>query len=250
MNQLKRHPHPQSTQAGFTIIESLLALILVSILMVALSPVIVLSVATRVQARRVELASRAAKTYVDGVRSGLIDAPPIIISDDQFKDEFEKFAAPQSGTLVCDSAQTDYCTKPSGQPGGSVLVEKEVCQNGNCSTQDIEITTLYCIDQDGGGCTTDSTTDMIVQAVGYHPEPASNPPTTTQEIYDKFADKGYELGIRVYRASAFEEDMEKSEEAGAAAGVFKSELPLLTMTTAIVPNNPNFNELKDLYKSE
>jgi prepilin-type N-terminal cleavage/methylation domain-containing protein len=252
MNQLKRHPHPQSTQAGFTVIESLLALIVVSILMVALSPVIVLSVATRVQARRVELASRAAKTYVDGVRSGLIEAPPISY------DKFEDIDPPAPGALLCNQQYTDYCTAPV-QTVGSVPVEKDVCKDEECQEliapkPNVQVTTLYCIDQDGGGCTTDSTSDMIVQAVGYHPQPNPNPPTTTQDIYDAFVDQGYELGIRVYRASAFEEDElkksqgEDSQQAGAAAGVFESQLPLLEMTTAITPNNPNFDDLKELYK--
>jgi type II secretory pathway pseudopilin PulG len=38
--------------------------------MVGIAPVLVLSVATRVQARRVELGTQAARTYIDGVRSG------------------------------------------------------------------------------------------------------------------------------------------------------------------------------------
>ncbi|MEP0854911.1 prepilin-type N-terminal cleavage/methylation domain-containing protein [Trichocoleus sp. DQ-U1] len=70
----RKQPQPtsQSNQAGFTIIESLLAIIVVTILMVGLSPVIVLSVATRVQAKRVERGTEAARAYIDGVRSGAI----------------------------------------------------------------------------------------------------------------------------------------------------------------------------------
>jgi len=245
----------QSSQAGFTVIESLMALMVVSILMVALSPVIVLSVATRVQARRVELASRAAKTYVDGVRSGVIEAPPISY------DKFEDIDAPNTGTLVCAQDYTDYCTEPSGQPVGSVEdVEKDVCEDEECDQlidpkPTVEVTTLYCVDQDGDeACTTDSTTDMIVQAVGYRPPQSTA--TTTQEIYDEFADKGYNLAIRVYKASGFAEDnLEKSkgnesQQAGAAAGVFKSELPLLEMTTAITPGQPNVEELCDFIEGD
>jgi len=47
----------QASQFGFTIVESLMAIVVVAILMTAISPVIILSVATRVQARRVELAT-------------------------------------------------------------------------------------------------------------------------------------------------------------------------------------------------
>jgi prepilin-type N-terminal cleavage/methylation domain-containing protein len=70
---------PPETQSGFTIIECLLAIILVSILLTAIAPVIALSVATRVQARRVEQATQAAKSYIDGVRAGKITPPQNIV---------------------------------------------------------------------------------------------------------------------------------------------------------------------------
>jgi prepilin-type N-terminal cleavage/methylation domain-containing protein len=57
---------------GYTIIESLVAMIVVSVLMIAIAPVMAFSVATRVQARRVELATQAARTYIDALRTGAI----------------------------------------------------------------------------------------------------------------------------------------------------------------------------------
>jgi prepilin-type N-terminal cleavage/methylation domain-containing protein len=62
-----------STQAGFSLLEALMAVVVVSILMTAILPMIVLTTATRVQSRRVDLATQAARGYVDGVRSGVID---------------------------------------------------------------------------------------------------------------------------------------------------------------------------------
>ncbi len=256
MNKLKRHLHPQSTQAGFTIIESLMALMVVSILMVALSPVVVLSVATRVQARRVELATQAARTYIDGVRADIILDPPI--SNDKFKD----INAPEAtGTLTCGQnfqgyVISDYCQEPSGQVD-AVTTSKKVCADDQCSSTttapNINVTTLYCIDlDDTAGCSKDSTTDMIVQAVGYHPQANDN---DSQVNYVR-AEEGYKLGIRVYRASAFKEtgDLEKSDDdnnskQAAAAGVTlgkKSKQPLLEITTAVAPQNPNFDRLQEL----
>jgi prepilin-type N-terminal cleavage/methylation domain-containing protein len=72
----KQQQASPSSQSGFTIIESLVAVVVVGILLTAIAPVIILSVATRVQARRVELATDAAQTYIDGVRSKTIDPPP------------------------------------------------------------------------------------------------------------------------------------------------------------------------------
>ncbi|MBD1837607.1 type II secretion system protein [Coleofasciculus sp. FACHB-64] len=130
-----KHVSSQSSETGFTLIESLLAIIVIAILMTAIAPVIVLSTATRLQAKRVELASKAASTYIDGVRSGKVASPPITSTT-----MLGTVAPPTSGTLTC-SKNIDYCTSPAN---------------------------LYCVDGDGNGtCTTDSLQDMIVQGFGY-----------------------------------------------------------------------------------
>lgn len=160
-HQPKQH-FPHSSQAGFTIIESLIALLVVTILLVGIAPAITLSVAARIQARRVERASEAAKTYIDGVRAGAIPAPepdptattPLTLAN---------VPAPTARTLNCPQGGA-YCP-PAPPPH-----------------------TLYCVDLDkAAGCTIDSPNDVIVQAV--------------RTVGD--ADKGYVLGIRVYRANAF-----------------------------------------------
>jgi len=66
----------KSRDGGYTIIESLVAMIVVSVLMIAIAPVMAFSVATRVQARRVELATQAARAYIDALRSGAIRPNP------------------------------------------------------------------------------------------------------------------------------------------------------------------------------
>src|SRR4028118_122682 len=63
---------PQSRDGGYTIIESLVAMVVVSVLMIAIAPVMAFSVATRVQARRVELATQAARTYINALKTGAI----------------------------------------------------------------------------------------------------------------------------------------------------------------------------------
>ncbi|MFE1747593.1 hormogonium polysaccharide secretion pseudopilin HpsB [Coleofasciculus sp. H7-2] len=128
-----------SSETGFTLIESLLAIIVVAILMTAIAPVIVLSTATRLQAKRVELASKAASTYIDGVRSGTVKAPTVSTTM-----KLEALPPPTSGTLTCTNiVNVGYCTSPDN---------------------------LYCVNGDSvdkPGCTTDSLQDMIVQGFGY-----------------------------------------------------------------------------------
>ncbi|WP_414549618.1 hormogonium polysaccharide secretion pseudopilin HpsB [Anabaena sp. CCY 0017] len=75
---IKRKPQPKtlsSSDSGFTIIESLIGIVVVAILMAAISPVLVMSTAIRVQSRRVEKATQAANTFIDGVRTGSIPPP-------------------------------------------------------------------------------------------------------------------------------------------------------------------------------
>ncbi len=73
---MKRQPQQnlsQSRDGGYTIIESLVAMIVVSVLMIAIAPVMAFSVATRVQARRMELATQAARAYIDALRTGALE---------------------------------------------------------------------------------------------------------------------------------------------------------------------------------
>ena len=111
--------------SGYTIIESLVAMIVVSVLMIAIAPVMAFSVATRVQARRTELAAMAGRAYIDGLRSGSI----------KFNDpDVKGFPAKYTTNLADESAPTS----------------KDA---------------LYCIDTDGGDCSPTSNKDFYVQGV-------------------------------------------------------------------------------------
>lgn len=128
-----KHPHP-SSQSGYTILESLMAIVVVTVLMVAVAPLLAFSFATRVQAKRVELGSKAANTYIDAVRSGAV-TPTLTTQTDP---------PTSAGSLTCDAGQV--CTSPVG---------------------------LYCVDNDSDGkCTLPNyptpgkgLMDMIVQGV-------------------------------------------------------------------------------------
>jgi prepilin-type N-terminal cleavage/methylation domain-containing protein len=89
--------HNINKDAGFTIMESLIAMVVVSSLMLAISPVLILSASTRVQSRRVELSSQIARSFIDGVRSGRIKAP-----------------TPNTTTTAPTSATGLYCVQSDG----------------------------------------------------------------------------------------------------------------------------------------
>lgn len=188
-------------QSGFTIIESLMAIVVVGILMTVIAPVITLGVATRVQARRVELATQAARAYIDGIKSGAIAAPTISTT------KLDRVEPPATGSLNCPTGGA-YCTSPPN---------------------------LYCVNgDDQAGCTTSSIKDMVVQGFGY-----SN---LSQ------ASKGYTLGLRVYRADAFNDSgslMKGKKQATFTAGLGDRKLPLEEMTTEIVTNKTSFRDFCD-----
>jgi prepilin-type N-terminal cleavage/methylation domain-containing protein len=202
----KKQSVQQSNESGFTIIESLAAIMVVSILLAAIAPVIVLSVATRVQARRVELATDAARSYVDGIKSGTIIPPSVSITT-----KVNEVDAPTAGSLTCSPADTTfpYCSVPA--------------------------TNLYCVDRDGGGCTLNSANDLVVQAFSYNPKSDSS-------------EDGYQLGLRVYRASGFNSDSGALKKAPNKQQTFTGGLgdrktPLIEFTTEMTNKSTSFTDL-------
>lgn len=217
----------QGSQSGFTIIESLVAIIVVTILMIGLAPVITLSVATRVQAKRVELATQAARSYLDGVRTGAIPFGPTdtgstqgthkaITRDAASRDDdnLNQVAPPTKAAPNCPANRV-YCTSPTSNDS-----------------------VFYCVDGDGGGCRTSQ--DFIIQAFGK---------ITTSGIYDltgsnrEFANQvypNYKLGVRVYRADSFISEFTEGFTAGSTqssftggTGISKEQAPLVIMSTEI-----------------
>jgi prepilin-type N-terminal cleavage/methylation domain-containing protein len=233
----QKPPH-QANPPGFTIIECLLAIIVVSLLLVGITPVIVLSVATRLQARRVELGTQAARTYIDGVQTGRIEPPNNIVVLSEIGATGGKFAPkrlnfanvdapvntlPATCSTVNPNPTNFYCRRPQ-----------------NPSTT---IKSLYCIDVDGNGCSQGSSRDLVIQAFR-SVKPASIG-TPNQPDPSDDGSQGYILGVRVYRANGFDGDgalrttreRETNDEtkrvATYAGGKGDRKSPLVEMTTEI-----------------
>mgnify|MGYP002777110565 CR=1 FL=1 len=227
----KKQSVPQSNESGFTIIESLVAIVVVSLLLAAIAPVIVLATATRLQARRVELATDAAKAYVEVVRSGRISAPPITKKAVGATTDPAPPEAP-SGTLKCDRS-SDYCDLPA-IPAAPAIPSR-----------------LYCVNGDNqAGCQNTSFRDMVVQAFGYN------------SVSDQ-ANDGYKLGVRVYRADAFKagitlkalkdknssnQNIQKQNTFTGGTGLSSQQSPLVEFTTEISNNNTPFSSFCERLK--
>ncbi|MBD2448458.1 type II secretion system protein [Nostoc sp. FACHB-152] len=197
---------------GFTIVESLIAIVVVSILLVAIAPVLSLSVATRVQSRRVELATQAAKAYIDAVRTQKVTAP----TESGTYTPSTNPAPTATGTLTCTA--NSYCTAPA--PTTSQL---------------------YCVDLDSSNsCEITSLTDMVVQAFRYNPNNSNSNNAIT----------GYTLGLRVYRADAFKgsttllkNNPTKTTQNPFTGGIGQRTAPLVEMTADISDTVPKYSDL-------
>jgi prepilin-type N-terminal cleavage/methylation domain-containing protein len=214
-----------SDESGFTIVESLVAIVVVAILLAAIAPVLVMSTATRVQSRRVELATQAARTFIEGVRTGAITTAPTTVATLAAPTT----AAPRrvsdiSGTPAITGRPQDYLINDTNMPAPTSGTK----------------TSLYCFNKNGSisnpsdpACTSDLfyiQAGRIVQSTG--------------------ANDGYRLGIRVYRADV---DFTKTIKASTGTtknrqntftgGLGDQQAPLVEMTTDIANSNTTFQAL-------
>ncbi len=224
---------PPSNQSGFTIIESLLAIIVVTILMIGVAPILTLAVANRVQAKRVEQATQAARSYLDGVRSGAISfggqdtSKNRLISDTALTpgkvetDNLSYVDVPDRGALTC---LTDSPDKPGDR--------------NYCTSPTLTGSVLYCVDGDNpsNGCDGTGNKDFIIQAFGKIFANNSGELANGAQGY-----RSYSLGVRVYRADAFKSEFVKEFTKGevqssftGGLGISEKQAPLVQMATEVV----------------
>ena len=103
-----KHP-PDPKEAGFTIIESLVAILVVSALLTAIAPVIGISAANRVQAKRIEQAANASRAYLDSLRTGESPTPPI--TNKRFASEANTSEIQNSDARVIQVNGNNSCVK-------------------------------------------------------------------------------------------------------------------------------------------
>ncbi|MEH1850082.1 MAG: hormogonium polysaccharide secretion pseudopilin HpsB [Nostoc sp.] len=207
-----------SDESGFTIIESLVAILVVTILLAAIAPTIVIATATRVQSKRVELATQTVRTFIDGVKTGAVTTPATTITLTQ-----SATATPR--TLADNLLTTTNMPVPTTS------------------------TSLYCVTKDANNNLTISapscTSNLFyIQAVKVIVT-GSSPTDSTGLPKD-----GYRLGIRVYRSdidftkTVNVSDSSNNKTQNTFTGTLgNSQSPLMEMTTEISSKNTSFNAL-------
>lgn len=215
---MQRRQHKQNlscNDSGFTIVESLIGLIVAAVLLAAIAPILVLSTANRVQARRVEKAAKAARTFIDGVRAKAIAAPTKTITLSALP------ASNQSRSLSENLVDTTKMPIP----------------------QSASDTSLYCFKKDGTittnttGCNTDKFEQFFIQAAQI-------------KVTGSGLDDGYRLAIRVYRTdinfsqtiTASNSNIKKTQRTF-TPGLGDRQAPIIEMTTDIANSDTTFNAL-------
>lgn len=228
----KRKP-PNTSESGYTILEGIMAMIVVAVLMSAVAPLIAFAVGTRVQARRLELATQAANSYINWVKNNPTNRTPAILTNDSANVTVDTLNCADSG---------EYCAM-TPSIGGQ----------------------FYCVNGDNvAGCQDDSLTDMIVHG-GSFPTTyldengvvQNSGPDYTGNFNDYAfrASAGYRMIVRVYRANAFRDAAQLTFElpstyvnnAGLATsyveGGQRIERPLFKTQTDISPVTDKYDNL-------
>jgi len=202
------------SNSGYTLIESLLALVVVGILITSVAPMLALTTASRVQARRVDQAAQALRAYVDGVRSGTIPPPQRFVVSTSNLANFKgpDFGFPPSTSLVGYTSNAD--------PG-----------------------TL--IDNSGRGFDPFDPQDLVIQAIRPIANSCTPSPCDISTAAGRTAElaaakkEGFFMHIRVFRADAFQGSNvpTKTEQSNTFIGSLGSrDNPLATSVVQIFPS--------------
>ena len=229
-------------ESGFTILESLVAIVLIAILMAAIAPVIVISTATRVQSRRVELATQATKAFVDGIRTGAITAPSAVIDGtlaaptSAAPRRISDVAAIPAVAAVAATATTPAIPATPLIPAITGRPQDYLINNTNMPAP-TSATGLYCFKQNGTISTTDCSNNQFYIQAG-------------RIVQSTGANDGYRLGIRIYRADVdfsktlkASTDTTKDRQKTFTGGFGDRQAPLIEMTTDIGNSNTTFQAL-------
>jgi len=206
------HPSLPSAQSGFTIIESLMALMVAAILLTVLSPLVVLSTSYRVQARRIDLATQAARSYIDGLRSDSIGPPSYHTAD-----------------FSVISPNNDV-----GVPAPTTKTPADAIDVGNCLDKNLN-SLPDCNDPTNKPF-------LIIQSFRNGPAPLDS----DGDFKNDSIPEGYCVGVRVYRGDAFD-DGTPTETQPPKSGLSNTKVAPLVVMRAEILNQTSFQTYADRF---
>jgi type II secretory pathway pseudopilin PulG len=221
----------RSSEKGFTLVEALVAVIVTGILITGVTPLIVFAVATRVQARKVDLANQAGTSYIEAVRAGTISLatiPTNLITTSSNVTTFDGINAPDQSTYL-------PLTDPSNPANPLPLRATRIDGNGN-------------------GFSLNDPFDLIIQPM--RTQIAGGEPATVALRDAALRDQGYFVGVRVYRADLFgpyasntplkgNEDIRCGNRTSILTrGTGRVDCPLIVLRAEILPSPNNTFEIR------
>ncbi len=168
------------SEQGFTLVESLMGMVIISIVVVAMTPPILLTVGTRVQNRRAEQAMQLAQGEIDRVR--------VLVEQSKYKTDDVLPAAVDKDVLKIDNP-IESVAAPKTPPDDIIKSENKSCTNLYAGAQ-IAVAKTLRVDIDR-----DCKKDFLVQTFrdnGIKVTLATGALVTV----------GFRMGVRVYAAVA------------------------------------------------
>jgi prepilin-type N-terminal cleavage/methylation domain-containing protein len=177
---LKTRRSLESEETGFTLLESLVAAAVVGILIVSIAPMVALSTSARVNARRIDQATQAGRSYIDAVRGGVVDVTSF----------------PNNLVVNATNAQSQYTFEAVAVPTTASFPPATICNNA--LTQNVPSGRVpgICIDANGNGFSIQDPQDFFIQPM------RSGPLSSVSTAATDLRSQGFWLAIRVYRADA------------------------------------------------
>lgn len=219
-NRVAGHSSTDSTEQGLSLIECLIAIIVIAITATAITPPILLATGTRIQSRRAEQANQIAQAEVDRVRTiverGGYTAADLPMNTGQATG-IETFGAPVS-------------------PAGPAMLSSASCPNRYPQTKPNSPNGLVKVDIDG-----DCQAEFLMQVFRTDGCWPTNVDQSTQPPYSFY------MGVRVYAYKEGETislfDSERATLSMSSTGrkdqVNGARKPLQTLYTKISRNNDN-----------
>ncbi|WP_264319455.1 hypothetical protein [Zarconia navalis] len=187
MNQLKKQLKILGTarpsEEGLTLMESLIAVVMVSAVAVAITPPIFLSVATRVQNRRAEQALQLAHGQIDQVR--------VLVEQGLDASNIEQLPALAAGAASLDDVN------PPGSEYSALQSTNYSCSDYDVNPKQVPVNQALPIDING-----DCEADFFVQTFRY--KDVEGPITPGVPIV-------FNMGVRVYYRNAELQNAEKKQ---------------------------------------
>ncbi len=239
---LKTRRSLEAEETGFTILESLVAAVVVGILIVSIAPMVALSTSARVNARRIDQATQAGRSYIDAVRGGVIDVT-------NFPNNLV-----QPNTAASVNAQAQYTFEAIAVPTTASFPPSTICINPYKvpTTNNVPSGKVpgICVDANGNGFSIDDPQDFFIQPM------RSGPFSSVATASTDLKNQGFWLAIRVYRADALAgtKPLLIGTEAQCAQGktpfssTGTSSCPIVTMRSQIFLPTVNPKNIDDIKK--